>query len=221
MLTKVIRIWMILSLPVVLTMAVVRAVTMPWYPAWAYGRAGFPEDPYGMDQAPRMRLARAAIRYLNRPRDDAILADLELPDGSPAFNARELSHMVDVKRVYDRLTVFAVVLLIAMAIDGGYLVVVGEVEEIGRGLQGGGILTLSLIAALALWMLVGFNAFFTAFHGVFFEGGTWLFRASDTLIRLFPLRFWRDAGLWVAGGVSVLAVLAILVGRRLEEIREI
>jgi integral membrane protein (TIGR01906 family) len=212
---------MILSLPVVLTMAVVRAVTMPWYPAWEYGRAGFPEDPYGMDRAPRLRLARAAIRYLNRPRDDAILADLELPDGSPAFNARELSHMVDVKRVYDRLTVFAVVLLIAMAIDGGYLIVVGEVEAIGRGLQGGGILTLSLIAALALWMLVGFNAFFTAFHGVFFEGGTWLFRASDTLIRLFPLRFWRDAGLLVAGGVSVLAVLAVLMGRRLEEIRKI
>jgi integral membrane protein (TIGR01906 family) len=216
MLEKVIRIWMILSLPVVLTMAVVRAVTMPWYPAWEYSRAGFPEDPYGMETPYRLRLARAAIRYLNRPRDDTSLSDLELPNGNPAFNERELSHMVDVKRVYDLLTVVAAVLLIATAIDVGYLAVRGEVEEIGRGLQGAGILALSLIAALALWMLVGFNAFFTAFHRVFFEGGTWLFRASDTLIRLFPLRFWQDAGFLVAGGVSGLAIILLVVGHRLK-----
>ncbi len=212
---KVIRIVLMLSVPVILTMAVVRAVTMPWYPAWEYGRSGFPDDPYGLDRELRLRLARAAIRYLNRPRNDAILADLKLPDGGSAFNERELSHMVDVKRVYDRLTLAAAGLLVVTLVGIGYFAYQGEVIEIGRWLQGGGMLTLSLIAVLALWMFIGFDAFFTAFHGIFFEEGTWLFFTSDTLIRLFPLRFWQDAGLLVAGGVSVLAMIFTVGGHRL------
>jgi integral membrane protein (TIGR01906 family) len=209
---NVIRIWLVLSTPIVLTMVMVRALTMPWYPAWEYGRPGFPEDPYGMEPARRLRLARAAIRYLNRPRNDAILATLELPDGSPAFNERELSHMVDVKRVYDRLTLAATGMLVIAVAGTGYLATRDEIETVGRGLRGGGILTLALIGFLALWMLVGFNAFFTWFHRLFFEGGTWLFRTSDTLIRLFPIQFWQDGGLLVAGGVSVLAVIFVFVG---------
>ena len=212
---KLIRIWLVLSIPIVLTIGVVRAVTMPWYPAWEYQRSGFPADPYGMDRSTRLRLAQAAIRYLNRPRDEAILARLELTDGSPAFNERELSHMVDVKRVYDRLTFAAIGVLIVALLGAGYLMNRDQVQAIGRGLRGGGLLTLCLIAALALWMLVGFSAFFTWFHSLFFEGGTWLFRASDTLIRLFPLQFWQDAGLFVAGTVSVLAIVSVVVGRSL------
>jgi hypothetical protein len=46
--------WLItLSVPFVLTMALVRLLTFPWYPAWDYGRAGFPEDPYGLSQEDR------------------------------------------------------------------------------------------------------------------------------------------------------------------------
>ena len=55
-----------------------------------------------------------------------------------------------------------------------------------------------------VFSLLAFRAFFTAFHRVFFEGDTWLFHYSDTLIRLFPERFWQDAFLWL-GGLSLLA----------------
>ena len=50
-----------------------------------------------------------------------------------------------------------------------------------------------LIAALILFVLVAFTQVFTLFHRVFFEGNTWIFLFSDTLIRLFPIRFWQDA----------------------------
>jgi integral membrane protein (TIGR01906 family) len=61
--------------------------------------------------------------------------------------------------------------------------------------------------AVALGLIVGvgitvspdlFWGFFTLFHSLFFEGDSWLFAYSDTLIRLFPLRFWQDAFLWAA-----------------------
>ena len=33
---------------------------------------------------------------------------------------------------------------------------------------------------------------------LFFTGNSWLFYYSDTLIRLFPIRFWQDAFLLAA-----------------------
>ncbi len=55
-----------------------------------------------------------------------------------------------------------------------------------------------------------FDEFFVLFHSLFFEGNSWLFYFSDTLIRLFPIRFWQDAFLWAAvialGGGLALAL---------------
>ena len=62
-----------------------------------------------------------------------------------------------------------------------------------------------LAGAIGLIVVVGilidpniFWNFFAGFHALFFEGDSWLFLYSDTLIRLFPLRFWQDAFLSVA-----------------------
>ena len=72
-----------------------------------------------------------------------------------------------------------------------------------------------LAGAVAVVVLTGmfllpnvFWSFFAGFHSIFFEGDSWLFEYSDTLIRLFPLRFWQDtflfaAGLAVAGGLGL------------------
>ncbi|MCD6344052.1 MAG: hypothetical protein J7M17_00400, partial [Anaerolineae bacterium] len=57
------------------------------------------------------------------------------------------------------------------------------------------------------------DTFFVGLHGLFFTEGTWRFFYSDTLIRLFPVRFWQDAGPWVAGTVAVTAFILALVGR--------
>jgi uncharacterized membrane protein len=55
-----------------------------------------------------------------------------------------------------------------------------------------------------------FFNFFTAFHHLFFTGDSWLFLFSDTLIRLFPIRFWQDAFLFAAvialGGGAALGI---------------
>ena len=61
----------------------------------------------------------------------------------------------------------------------------------------GGWLTVGLIVALLVYLVLNFNSLFVLFHRVFFEGDTWLFEYSDTLIRLFPVVFWRDAFIWV------------------------
>ncbi len=56
-----------------------------------------------------------------------------------------------------------------------------------------------------------FWKFFTLFHQVFFEGDSWLFLYSDTLIRLFPIRFWQDAVL-AAAVISLGGGLGLALG---------
>jgi uncharacterized membrane protein len=40
---------------------------------------------------------------------------------------------------------------------------------------------------------------FVTFHQVFFTPGSWTFNISDTLIGLFPERFWYDAAMTISG----------------------
>jgi integral membrane protein (TIGR01906 family) len=84
-----------------------------------------------------------------------------------------------------------------------------------QGLMRGGWLMVGLAVAIGLIVVVGiavnpdiFWNFFAGFHSLFFEGDSWLFLFSDTLIRLFPIRFWQDAFLFAAvialgGGVGL------------------
>jgi integral membrane protein (TIGR01906 family) len=75
---------------------------------------------------------------------------------------------------------------------------------------GAGI-TLLFYLGIVLYIAVNFNALFVQFHQVFFEGGTWQFLWSDTLIRLFPLRFWQDAFIFI-GGASLVEALVLGAG---------
>ena len=62
-------------------------------------------------------------------------------------------------------------------------------------------------------LLVTFSTVFVSFHRIFFEGATWLFLYTDTLIRLFPERFWQDAFIILAGSTLAEAVALLLLTR--------
>ena len=68
------------------------------------------------------------------------------------------------------------------------------------------------IALLAVpLILLGFDDFFTGFHEMFFEGDSWRFSDTDTLIRIYPERFWQDVAQHVAAiAVAQAIVLALL-----------
>lgn len=208
----ILRLLLVVAVPIVLTMVVVRGLTFPWFARAEYARSTFPDDPFGLPRGERLRLAEATIGYLNRPGRPSILEELRLPDGQAAYNERELGHMEDVKMVFDGLTLLAGAALVVAVGAGVVLARRSDRCAPWSALVHGGVLTLAILVGLAVWMLLGFDQFFTAFHGIFFESGTWVFSYADTLIRLFPLPFWQDAGLLVAGGVSLLALLSVGAG---------
>jgi integral membrane protein (TIGR01906 family) len=74
-------------------------------------------------------------------------------------------------------------------------------------LLGGGAITVALLLVTLLVVVFAFGPFFVFFHRIFFEGDTWLFNWYDTLIRLFPVKFWQDVFLWVGGGAILEAAV--------------
>lgn len=204
------RILITAAVPVLLTLFSVRLVMTPLFLQIEYNRPGFPEDTYGLTTVERLEYAPYAVEYLLNDSDISYLGDLTFPNGSPLFNARELQHMEDVKVV----TRNAYLILIwggLVAIGVGFLLWLGPNtrQVLRKALFSGSILTLSLILAIIIAAVVAWDYFFTTFHQLFFESGTWRFAYSDTLIRLFPEQFWFDAAIAI-GGMTILWALTIL-----------
>jgi integral membrane protein (TIGR01906 family) len=121
--------------------------------------------------------------------------------------------MVDVKNVLQVALIVWYVSLIGIFLLGIWAYWGGWWEGYKRGLSLGGWLSVILIVVTLVAVLIGFSVFFVFFHGIFFESGTWVFRFSDTLIRLFPERFWRDTFLAI-GIISLVGGLALGFGFR-------
>jgi integral membrane protein (TIGR01906 family) len=196
--------------PFLLLMANVRLVMSPLFLRFEYSRPGFPDDFYGFTQEDRLNYAPYAVNYLLNGEDITFLGDLTFPDGTSLFNIRELRHMRDVKSVTQVVYLVTVVVAV-LGVRAMYLL-----RKFGRlrvTLFRASILTLSLIATIVIAAVMNWNFFFTGFHTLFFEGGTWYFAYSDTLIRLFPEQFWFDAALTIGGFTTFEAVIVILITR--------
>jgi len=143
-----------------------------------------------------------------------ILEDLRQPDSDqPLFASNELSHMVDVKRLTDRLIrVWLVATLIAVV--GSIFLLARKVTRRQAYLawRNGGALTAVLLGALVVYALLSWRTFFVAFHDVFFPPGTWTFDWENSLIRIFPDKFWFDAFLLPLGTVFLLSLALWALG---------
>ncbi len=198
-----------LALPVVILAVALRIVTAPWLVRWEYGKPDFPPDPYGLTTEERIRLAEVCVEYLATGAGIELLADLEL-EGRPAFNERELAHMVDVQRVFWA--------ILRAGIGAGWVVLGGTAGLLARrttwplaagALRGGALLTLALLIAVGGLMFTSWEVFFTGFHELLFPPDTWTFPTSDTLIRLYPERFWMDVGMTIVGVVLIQTMLVL------------
>ena len=217
------RILIIILLPFVLTLTNVRLLMTHAFPEIEYSLPGFPDDPYAMTKADRLMWSKISIDYLLNNSGIEFLKALHFPAGVTAppescsfyldgdcnrfYNDRELKHMSDVKivtRLALNIWVLSAILVIGSA---GLLFYFGQKSVLRAALLGGSGLTIIILVGIVTYLLANFNTFFIQFHEVFFEGGTWSFLWSDSLIRLFPLRFWEDAFIFVGGGAIVEAVL--------------
>jgi len=188
---------------IVIPLFFVRLLLIPSFPAVEYRMPGFPDDIYGFSSEERLKWATFGIEYLLNDAGPEYLGDLRFDDGSPVFTEPEVSHMLDVKIVVGHvLTVFRVALALLVAL-GLVAWRQGWVDAYRLGISRGGWILLVLLITLGLLAITSFWQFFSAFHALFFEGDSWLFAYSDTLIRLYPIRFWQDVIIYILGGSAL------------------
>ncbi|HET9590411.1 MAG TPA: TIGR01906 family membrane protein [Anaerolineales bacterium] len=208
--------WLVtLLVPIALIGLGLRVLLTPLFLSIEYSMPYFPPDAYGFTKEDRLRWAPYALNYLLIDEDISYLGDLKFDDGTPLYNERELRHMDDVKLVTQGALKVWYATLAVLLLLGVWAWFGGWWPAYRLGLMRGGWLMVGLAVTVGLIVVIGiaispnvFWNFFAVFHSLFFEGDSWMFLYSDTLIRLFPIRFWQDAFLLAAvialgGGVAL------------------
>lgn len=198
------RLVMQVAIPLALFLTSVRLTLTHAYVDLAYRMPGFPADPYGFTQADRLHWGNLSLDYLVNNAGIDFLGNLTFADGTPIYNARELKHMHDVKNLTKTALLLWESALLVLVLLSLWLWRSGHLASAWLALRNGALWTFGLMAALALALLASFNSVFVEFHHLFFQGNTWLFLYSDTLIRLFPERFWEQ----VFGFITLVTVVA-------------
>lgn len=209
------RVFLQVLIPVILVLTSVRLMMTSTFVRFNYALPGFPRDLYGFTQADRLRHAPIALEYLLNDAEIEFLGDQQFDDGTPVYNLRELGHMADVKQVTRAaLNLWRIGLVTALATSVLLWRVAGG-QYIWETLQGGAKLTALVMVILLIGLIVAFSVLFVGFHEVFFDPNTWTFLFSDTLIRLFPVRFWQVAFGTVGVATLVQAGLLYMISRLL------
>ena len=214
---KILSFLMTISVPVLISVLSILILLSPMFMNLEYNRPGFPPDEYGFTTQERLLFGNQTRQYLITNMALADLEELRFKNGEPIYIERELQHLEDVKIVLRGvLNVFWVAVIVT---------IIGTVfahyqawwDGYKRALSRGGWLTTALLGTVLVLSIVSFQALFTNFHLIFFEGSSWLFYYSDTLIRLFPIRFWQD--IFLVLGITTLSG-GILVGWLLKDRRD-
>ncbi len=221
---RAIQLFCALSLPCLLLTVGARLLLSRQFLEFEYQRVGFPRDSFGFTSADRLEYGPLALDYLFSAESGHWLASLRLPGekcwlplsaGSecPLFNARELTHLADVKALLHGIFTLA---LADCAILGGLLLVAWRMPALRpaltAGLRLGSLTTLAILLTLGVFSTLDWTAAFDWFHETLFAAGSWRFLFSDSLIRLYPERLFVDAAIAIAAfaAAGALAMLVLL-----------
>lgn len=130
------------------------------------------------------------------------------PDFGSLYTAGEISHMADVRRVFDgaKLLIPAGLFVMAIRLQRARS---RSVEAMIRLVRDGAVAAGVAVAAVGIIAAFAFEQAFLIFHQVFFPQGNFLFDpAMSNLVRLYPDWYWQ--GITFRIGVSFIAVAVAL-----------
>lgn len=195
-----------LLMPFVLIIGSLYIFMSPQFIEWQYSRPDFPPSQLFTPEQ-RTYNAVQTVLYTRGQITEQDLIDLGV------YNDREIKHLVDVYKVSSPMFVFEPVALIFIL--GALFLLWREPTtrvNAGRALFFGGVFTFIFIGIIGLFSLVAFDTFFVTFHRIFFEGDTWLFNYTDSLIQFYPVEFWMTASYGIAIFVLLSAILITALG---------
>jgi len=122
------------------------------------------------------------------------------------YTADEISHMSDVRRVFDgaKLLVPAGLFLMAFRLQRARMHGLDSMLHVARD---GALAALIVVVAVGVIAALAFDQLFLLFHYVFFPQGNFLFDPRTTnLVRLYPDWYWE--GITLRIGLSFVALAA-------------
>ena len=206
-----------LAVPAILVVNGIRLVTNERYVEAVYDHGRVPDDRYGLPTNERERLALVGLRSIQPSTAEGVdlLRGARLTNGEPAFNAREVTHMEDVRTAVARAYRFQVIAAVAIGVLALLLGLLTSMRSlVPVALARGAVLTGALAVVVGVVAATSYSSFEEPFHWLFFEGETWRFEETDTLRRLYPDRFWLDTAV-VIGVLAVLQAAVVFVVARL------
>ena len=150
--------------------------------------------------------------YLNY-RYDNLEFGIDEFDDSVIMRDIEISHMVDVKNLYTSLRITAIVSLI-IAVSLSYTMYKTNKDELYKTYKSIYLGPLLFVVFVGGYLVVDFNAAFTAFHQIFFTNDDWLLYNTDVLIILLPQNFWMVSGLIILTLFSGTITLIYFINER-------
>jgi integral membrane protein (TIGR01906 family) len=130
------------------------------------------------------------------------------PEPGHFYTTDEISHMTDVRRVFDgaKLLIPAGFFVMAIRLQRART---HSAEAMFRLVRDGAVAAGVVVAALGLVGALAFEQAFLLFHEVFFPQGNFLFDpATSNLVRLYPDWYWQ--GITFRIGLSFIAVAAVV-----------
>jgi integral membrane protein (TIGR01906 family) len=188
----------ILILPILVVLLSVRLAFTEFFVRWEYSKKDFPEDRWGLSNEVRLQIAKLGLR--------AVLSDRGMKEfkGSGFFGEREIKHMEDVKKLLS----FLFPTLYLLGIWWLFLTLsLGSKRDIGYVLIISGTITDVLVLIVLLISLINYNWLFTTFHNYVFDPYSWRFKDDDMLLRVYPMKFWFDATVFVGSLSFILSSL--------------
>ena len=165
----------------------------------------------GMTPEATVRLADGVRSWVaSRPDDE----DRAAGQAMKSFLPDEVSHLADVRTLMNGARTATGVAAAVLAVWLVACLVSRRWLRLRTGIAAGGLTAVALVGVVAIAALFDFSSAFAAFHGLFFDAGTWEFSADSLLIRVFPGTFWASAGaLW--GTLTAMGGLALFGASRL------
>ncbi|HIP43361.1 MAG TPA: DUF1461 domain-containing protein, partial [Aquifex aeolicus] len=75
-----------------------------------------------------------------------------------------------------------------------------------------GIFNTIFLIFLSALTFVDYKKAFEIFHIAVFDPYSWKFKYSDTLIRIYPMKFWYDATVFIGVLSFILGIISLFLG---------
>lgn len=166
------------------------------------------QETAGISQADLVQLDVKIANYLAGKYDDPNMEIEVWGEMQPAFNARELAHLADCRKLFA--PTMSLWLNIGMAVAGVGLVMLARERMITRGsltaLCVASAAIILPVAVLGIWAAIDFDSAFNFFHRILFTNDLWqLNPETDLLIRICPASMFANMGLRI--GLQSAAIL--------------